>query len=235
MGKYDEIKFFKGNREMLEKAEETIKRKNETAAVMRKFLNDNEYKSNSQYDRIVEHVNIVLKNAGAFRIKVRYISSAGNYLASKEITVTQDTIDRLHQDPSLLMDKGEYNKYIREQQKEALSQKQHEYYEQVNSIIDYANTNKDALVVKSDQQQLDTLIGQLFDRTVNSIKKVKTLDSEEWALIGDFMVRLKSEIERIVSANQRILAYYESPDFVKIKQTCEAIDEFSKRVQGIHQ
>ena len=223
LGKYDEIKFFKGNREMLEKAEETIKRKNETAAVMRKFLNDNEYKSNSQYDRIVEHVNIVLKNAGAFRIKVRYISSAGNYLASKEITVTQDTIDRLHQDPSLLMDKGEYNKYIREQQKEALSQKQHEYYEQVNSIIDYANTNKDALVVKSDQQQLDTLIGQLFDRTVNSIKKVKTLDSEEWALIGDFMVRLKSEIERIVSANQRILAYYESPDFVKIKQTCEAL------------
>ena len=108
LGKYDEIKFFKGNREMLEKAEETIKRKNETAAVMRKFLNDNEYKSNSQYDRIVEHVNIVLKNAGAFRIKVRYISSAGNYLASKEITVTQDTIDRLHQDPSLLMDKGEY-------------------------------------------------------------------------------------------------------------------------------
>ena len=37
------------------------------------------------------------------------------------------------------------------------------------------------------------------------------------------MVRLKSEIERIVSANQRILAYYESPDFLKIKQTCEAL------------
>ncbi len=46
---------------MLEKAEETIKRKNETATVMRKFLNDNEYKSNSQYDQIVDHVNTILK------------------------------------------------------------------------------------------------------------------------------------------------------------------------------
>ena len=26
-------------------------------------------------------------------------------------------------------------------------------------------------------------MGQLFDRTVNSIKKVKTLDGEEWSLM----------------------------------------------------
>lgn len=37
------------------------------------------------------------------------------------------------------MSKGEYNKYIKEQQKEALEQKQHEYYNRVNNIIDYAN------------------------------------------------------------------------------------------------
>ena len=42
----------------------------------------------------------------------------------------------------------------------------------VNSIIDYANTNRDALIVKEDQTQLDSLMGQLFDRTVNSIKKI---------------------------------------------------------------
>lgn len=243
LGKYDKIKFFKENKEMLEMAEETIKRKNEIVGVIQKFLENNEYKSNSQYDQIVEHANTVLKNASAFRIKVSYISSAGNNLASKEISVSKYDIDRFYQEPSLLMSKGEYNKYIREQKKEALSQKQHEYYEQVNSIIDYANTNKDTLIVKDDQQQLDILIGQLFDRTVNSIKKIKNLDSEEWILIGDFMVRIKSDIEMIVSANQRMLAYYESPDFFKIKHTCESLmssqrefnEYINEKIQSISQ
>lgn len=178
-------------------------------------------------EKLTEAENVIKEKAGSdegtYIIRVCYVSPAGRSSAFKDITVRQCDIDRLKKDPSLLMSKAEYNKFIRDQQKEALSQKQHEYYEQVNSIIDYANTNKDTLVVKGDQQQLDTLIGQLFDRTVNSIKRVKNLDSEEWTLIGDFMGHLKSEIERIVSANQEILAYYESPDFLKIKQTCESL------------
>lgn len=69
------------------------------------------------------------------------------------------------------MGKGEYNKYLKEQQKEALSKKQHEYYEKVNSIIDYANKNRDMLVIKGSQEKVDNLVIQLFDKTVNSIKK----------------------------------------------------------------
>ncbi len=131
----------------------------------------------------------------------------------KKIVVRQSDIDRLKNDPSLLMGKAEYNKYIKEQQKEAVSKKQYEYYESVNKIIDYANANRDFLVIKDSQKQLDSLMGQLFDRTVNSIKKIKTSDSEEWALIGDFIGHIKTEIEKIVQANQKILAYYDSPDF----------------------
>lgn len=51
------------------------------------------------------------------------------------------------------------------EQKEALEQKQHEYYNRVNNIIDYANKNRDSLVINGAQKQLDCLIGQLFDRT----------------------------------------------------------------------
>lgn len=120
-----------------------------------------------------------------------YISTAGNNLASKEIAISQYNIDRLRQDPSLLMGKGEYSKYMKEQQKEALSRKQHEYYERVNSIIDYANKNRDTLVVRGDQKRLDNLVGELFDRTINSIKKIKDLDSEEWALIRAYVVHVK--------------------------------------------
>lgn len=241
--KYDDIKFFKENQGMLARAEKTIKRKNDVAATIRGFLENNEYKSRSQYNKVKKQIDTVLNNAGAFRIKVSYISSAGNNLASKEICVSQYSIDRFKKDPSLLMSKGEYNKYIKEQQKEALSQKQHEYYGRVNSIIDYANANRDSLVIKDSQKQLDSLIGQLFDRTVNSIKKIKALDSEEWSLIADFIVRIKSEVEKIVSVNQRILEYYESPAFLKIKETCEVLmssqrefnEYINEKVQSISQ
>ena len=121
------------------------------------------------------------------------------------------------------MGKGEYNKYLKEQQKEALNQKCHDYYEKVNNLIDYANKNKDSLLIKGSQNKLDELIAKLFDRTVNSIKKIKTIDSEEWELIGDFIDRTEGEIKAIVDENKKILAYYASPDFSKIKDTCEAL------------
>ena len=191
--KYDAIKFFRENSEKLTEAENVIKEK---------------AGSNDE---------------GTYIIRVRYVSPAGRKSAFKDITVRQYDIDRFKNDPSLLMSKGEYNKYIKEQQKEALEQKQHEYYNRVNNIIDYANKNRDSLVINGGQKQLDRLIGQLFDRTVNSIKKIKAIDSEEWLLIGEFIVRIKNEVEKIVSTNQQILEYYKSPDFVKIKETCEAL------------
>ena len=221
--KYDDIKFFKENREKLVRAENIIKRKNNVATTLKRFLENNEYKSRLQYNRLTKQIDVVLKNAGAYRINVNYISSAGNNLGRKEIAINQYGIDRFKKDPSLLMSKGEYNKYLKEQQKEALNQKHHEYYENVNNIIDYANENRDSLIIKGSQEQLDSLIAQLFDRTVNSIKKIKTIDSEEWNIIGDFMAHLKSKIEKIVGMNQKILEYYESPSFFKIKETCEVL------------
>lgn len=221
--KYDDIKFFKENREKLVQAEKVIKRKYTVAKTLRKFLKDNEFKSRLQYPRIEKQIEAVLNNEGAYRIRVNYITAAGRHLGSKEIAVTQYSIDKFKKDPSLFMGKGEYNRYLKEQQKEAVERKQHEYYERVNDIIDYANKYRDVLVIKGNQELLDHLIAQLFDRTVNSIKKIKTADSEEWDIIKDFMVHLKSRIDNIVNLNQRILEYYESPGFLKIRKTCEVL------------
>lgn len=240
---YDDIKFFKENREKLERAEVVIRYKNEVARILRSFYNSNEYKNHFQYRKLEKQINAVLKNSAAFRISVSYISSAGNCLGVKEILLNQYGISKFRNDPSLLMSKGEYNKYLKEQQKEALEQKHHKYYEDVNSIIDYANENREALVIKGSQQQLDSLIVQLFDRTVNSIKKIKTIDSEEWGIIGDFVAHIKSEVEKVVSKNQRIIAYYESSDFSKIKDTCEVLmssqrefnEYITEKVQSISQ
>lgn len=189
--KYNDVKFFKENREKLVRAETIIKKKNDIATQLRSFLENNEYKSRSQYRRVKKQIDEVLRNAGAYRISVNYISSAGNHLGEKEIAVKQYNINRFKNDPSLLMGKGEYNKYLKEQQKEALSKKQHEYYENVNNIIDYANKSRELLIIKGAQEEMDNLVSQLFDRTVNSIKKIKTIVVKNWTIIGDFINRHK--------------------------------------------
>lgn len=221
--KYDVLKFFKEDKDRLTEVEKTITRKAEVAKTLKSFLENNNYKERPSYSRIETAIKSVLNNTSGYGICVQYISSAGNNLGQKELLVTQADINKFKNDPTLLMGKGEYNKYLKEQQKEALNQKCHDYYEKVNDIIDYANKNKDSLLIKGSQNKLDELIAKLFDRTVNSIKKIKTIDSEEWELIGDFIDRTEGEIKTIVDENKKILAYYSSPDFSKIKDTCEAL------------
>lgn len=220
--KYDSIKFFK-NDGKLSQAKTTLKRKKEIETLLTGFLQNNSYKSEWQYKRLEKQIQDVLDNCYAYRINVTYISSAGNNLGERVITVNQYDINRFDNDPSLLMGKGEYNKYLKEQQKEALLQKQHEYYEKVNKIIDFANENRDALIVKGSLEKLDSLVAQLFDRTVNSIKKIKTTDSEEWDVISNFVFHIDTDINNIVNHNKKILEYYESSDFIKIKETCEVL------------
>lgn len=221
--KYDDIKFFKDNREKLVEAEKIIKKKSDVVTILNAFLRDNEYKTHLQYHQLTKKISEMLKNATSYRIKVTYISSAGNNLGMEEITLNQYRINKFRNDPSLLMTKSEYNNYLKEQQKELLDEKHHVYYKRVNDIIDYANANRVSLVIKDGVERLDMLVSQLFDRTVNSIKKIKTTDSEEWEVIGKFIAHQKEEIEKLVNINKKVLAYYESSDFLKIKETCEVL------------
>ncbi|MGL5577263.1 HNH endonuclease [Cetobacterium sp.] len=220
---YDDIKFFRENNKMLEKVEKIIEKKNNTANIFKNFFKDNKYIDNPHYSQLKEEINKTLNRTEAYIIKVNYITSSGNNLGLREIAITQNHINRYKKNPALLMTKGEYNKLIKEKEKKELSQKQQEYYDIVNNIIDYANANKDSLITKENREDVDNLIGELFDRTVNSIKKIKTLDSEEWPFIKDFMLNLKNEIEKIINKNQQIIEYYESPNFLKIKETCEVL------------
>ena len=241
LNNYDNVKFFKENKGKLEAAEKVILQKKEVSNALVSFLENNTYKKRIMYKQVEKNINMLLKNTQAYRICVDYISSAGNHLGRKEICVTQYLIDKYKEEPSILMGKGEYNKYLKEQQKELLNQKHHDYYEKVNSIIDYVNQNKDKLIIKCKQEKIDDLIAQLFDRTVNSIKKIKNMESEEWDVIDDFITYIRNEAEKIVNQNQQILDYYESVDFQKIKDTCEVLmssqrefnEYINKKVQSI--
>lgn len=220
---YDETKYFKEDKNRLHLAQTDIQKKNEAKEFLINYLINNKFKGHSQYPRIEQEIKRFIYNTSAYRIKITYKSSAGNALGEKEIRLTQSDINTFLNDPTLLMGKGEYNKYLKEQQKEALDKKHHEYYGYVNNIIDYANEKREMLLIKGSQDRLDSLVSCLFDRTVNSIKKIKTLDSEEWDIIKSFINQIDDDIKRIVNENQRILDYYESSSFTKLKETCEVL------------
>lgn len=223
LDKYDEIKFFKEHSEKLEQARLILEEKGEIAQTLRKFLKDDEYKQRPQYEKLAYNIKMIIKSADAYRIKVTYISTAGNDLGSKEIELCLSDISRLEENPYLLMNKSEYNQYLKDQQKESLMQKQHQYYNSINNIIDFANKKRELLFIKGSVEQLDDLIEQLLDRAVANIKRIKTVDTEEWDIVEKVIRQIGNEINKIVVKNKKILDYYNSDEFLKVKKACETL------------
>lgn len=221
--KYDDVKYFKEDKRRLKIAQNKMDKKVEYAEILRDFLANNEFKKNLLYGQIVKKIWFALKSAEAYRVCVRYTSPAGKKTAQKEIVVSKTRINQLIDEPSILMGKSEYNNFIKERQKADLQEKQHKFYQKVNKIIDFANDKREKIIVKDKQEEIDNLVAKLFDRTVNSIKKIKTIDSEEWNLIEDFITHIDADIKKIVSDNKKILDYYASADFKKLKNTCDTL------------
>lgn len=241
--KYTALKYFQDNRSQLEYVKQAITRKEKIAQKIMNFILDGQFKDRPQYEKIQKQLNIVLNRASAYRIKVKYISQAGNNLGERELIVSEDFINNLRNNPALLMSKTEYNKLLKEQQKKALEDKQKEYYNKVNSIIDLASKAADLAVIKGSREKIDNQIERLYDRTVNSIKKVKSASSEEWSVIEEFISSTQKEIAKVLKDNQLIIKYYASKDFQKIKETCEVLmssqrefnEYINEKVQSISQ
>ena len=225
---YDAIRYFKENREKLPGAQRALQTKLAVYDSVSSYLQDNPYKHRFFYRRVQKKMNGVLRNASAYRIRVDYISTAGNHLGIRDIPVSLAEMEYMLNDPTVLMGKGEYSKYLREQNKELTAQKQHDYYTKVNQVIDLANENRELLVNKNHQAELDNLISKLLDRTVNAIKRTKTVESEEWNVIDKVITQEESAVRRIVQENREILDYYASPDFQLIKGTCYSLMQSQK-------
>lgn len=219
---YTDIKFFKENDGYLQRAKASLDNKEEYKNRLSKFIKNNEYKVFFMYPIIEKKIKNNLNYTDHYYVLVRYTSPAGRSNYQATLSISRDRINELLTDKSLLMSKTEYNRYVKEHERELLEKKQHEYYERVNRIIDVAN-NKDVIIIKKDVDELDELIASLFDRTVNSIKKVKTVNSEEWDVIDKFTTKVSSEVGAIVKRNKQILDYYNSSDFLKIKEECETL------------
>ena len=220
---YDDLKFFKEDESRLPTALAVMRRKQEYKEAFTYFLNNNEYKALKLYPRFESKIEENLLNTDLYYVFVSYVSPTGRSQHARYLNISQSRLQELADDKSLLMTKSEYNRYIKELDKEQLEKKQHNYFEKINKIIDSANENKEILVVKTDADELDKLIASLFDRTVNSIKRIKSVDSEEWDVLDKFIAGIEVDVNDILDKNNSILEYYDSDEFIKIKNTCDSL------------
>lgn len=221
--KYDELSFFKEDTSRVDSIDKILQERAEMKRKLNGFLSNNEFKEHKYYYHVENKIKGVLEGIDSYKILVRYISSANNLLGTHLIQLSASTINKYKEDPSLLMTKGEYSKYLKEQEKEKLKEKHQLFYSYVNDLVDYVNENKQFLILKGSEEKVDELMLKLFDRTVNSIKKIKTVDSEEWDLIYNFIMQIRTEISEIMDKNTKIINYYNSEDFSKVRQSCETL------------
>ena len=188
------------------------------------IVKGNEFVQRPQYKYAANWLGDCLSLTNGYRAKIVYITSAGNNRGEKLIRYSLPEVIEFEEHPEYLMTK-----------KEVLENQKHNYYNKVNSIIDFANSSKDNLIVKSRIKVLDELIQQLFDRTINSIQKIKQIDSDEWNMLDNFINDIDSKVRKIVDDDNKISQYYASDDFKQIKDTCNALNlsrkEFNEYIE----
>lgn len=220
---YDDIKFFKENKDKLTTAKRVIEYKSSLKKNIEEFLKNNNHKHNYYYKYGEKKLQELMLRLNGYGISVNYITRAGNNLANKYVLVNAKRIEELINRPELLMTKSEYNQYIKQQSRELLEKRKSCYYDRVNKIIDFANERKDNLIVKKQVNRLDELISKLFVGTINSIQKVKTVDSQEWSMLDKFISNKDNEVRAIIKEDDMINQYYSSPDFANVKNICDKL------------
>lgn len=220
---YDDIKFFKENKDKLTTAKRVIEYKSSLKKNIEELLKNNNHKHNYYYKYGEKKLQELMLRLNGYGISVNYITRAGNNLANKYILVNAKRIEELINRPELLMTKSEYNQYIKQQSRELLEKRKSCYYDRVNKIIDFANERKDNLIVKKQVNRLDELISKLFVGTINSIQKVKTVDSQEWSMLDKFISNKDNEVRAIIKEDDMINQYYSSPDFANVKNICDKL------------
>lgn len=112
---------------------------------------------------------------------------------------------------------------IKAEQETLLNAKRQEYYNKVNELIDYSSNIRTKILIEPDIAELDRLVGELYERAYGVVKKVKDVNSGEWNVFDIFMAEKFEAMKVVVDRSQRILDYYESPEFAQIREACNSL------------
>lgn len=217
---YSVEKYFKDNRDMLAVVDNILEEKEVYRNKILNFLDSNALKSSNMYYKLEDKLYESIRYCDSYTVKILYTSPAGRSTNSKMLSIDRETLNGIKEDPSLIMSRSEYNKYIKDKDQKLLDKKRNYYYATVNKIIDIANEYRDQIVVGDDIGKLDSEIESLIDRTLHDIQKIKTLDSGEWDILKNIINTTSDKVFDILERNLQIINYYSSNEFNKIKETC---------------
>ena len=224
---YTDIKYLKEH-ENFEKVKVVVEAKDQISERLNSFITENKYGKDSQYIYVKDQLMSYMALAEGYRVNVIYKTAAGNYKGSKTLCINSRRIKELNRHPEYLMTKGEYNQLLKQQNKENLDAKKKSLYERVNNILEYASESKETLVVKNKEKTIDELMQKLYDKTVNSIQKISSIDSNEWTMIENFINSIEDQLETIIHEDKIIDEYYHSEKFNRIKDTCSLLMQSQK-------
>lgn len=115
---------------------------------------------NEYYDAVDDSVdNCIVKASKVisstlsilFRLKVIWISYTNNYLDDKIINFKNNYVKSIDANPYLLVSKTEF-----------LEIKKSEFYDKANSIIEFVNNIRNALIVKKFNKKIDVLFNKVI-------------------------------------------------------------------------
>lgn len=124
-------------------------------------------------------------------------------------------------------EKAERDRALKEQMELELENKKYSYSVKIDSFIQSINETKKHLIIKSNDKVIDELLQTLCNNT-KSIHKIKTVGGFEWLRIDDCFNEANDKIQKLLAEDKKISDYYDSSEFAKIKQTCDALTQSQK-------
>lgn len=218
-------KYFTKTPSKLDNFEQTLLGMQNIKRKLEAFLSERltDYVENLAFTEVRSMINVAIQNLSKIVLVVSCASPAGQTSYSRRFDITIDTIKYFKDHPQLIMSKSQLASIEREENKRKLAKKKEDLFDLINRTIDFANQSKYSLVSKKDIKELDAEIQKFFNGVINTIKKIKEPNSEEWEPVTKYIFNINAKINSIIQHNSEVLDYYESEDFLRLKNVYDSL------------
>ncbi len=203
--KFQPIHFFQKNKTIVESAKNCLKEKQDYALKLSTILN------NVKDINIKNKIQDNIKHCKTYNVLVYYKSPKGRSYRDKLILYAERDLQSYIDDPYLLL---------------TLEEKKTNCYDKINKIIDDYDLYENSLINNFFKNQIKNWILTFYDS--GFLKQIKKADDFEMSIINKKVFTIETCIKGIVNLNNKILGYYNSDNFIKIKNTYSSLIESQK-------
>lgn len=224
---YNDIQYLK-EKQVIDKVIDELNKKYKLKNEIEVFLMNNMYMPKSQYKFLYRELSKYKNKLITYKIKVIYIVNSGKIGEEKIVEINSIRANYLKNNPLEIMNKSDYNKYMKQKEKNELENKKREYYERIDKLIEYYNYSKSIMVVSNFIKQMNYIMETFVREKLVLLEKVNSVYSDDWAVLDNEIDKCDYNIKKIVSDDNMIKQYYESQDFYRIKELCNTMIQAKK-------